>query len=324
MNKRHPKAIGGYFELELPLQQYRLYSKAISFQSARAAFYALLVEGRPNRVWMPRYICDSMLAPLRATETELVFYNIDQALGVSDDVKIKDGDWLLYANYFGVCAAQEDRLLERFSSSQIIFDHSQAFFSPPRDCLATIYSPRKFFGVPDGGLLFTSLHVIEPAEIDTGSVVRCTHLLTRLDSTPEDGYLNFKNAEETFCDMQPRRMSLLTDRLLMSIDYDACKMQRNTNFHFLHERLSHRNNLNVGISRIDGPMCYPLLVDDVAIRQRLLANRIFVPTYWPEVDSRVQAESFERHLLDKCFPLPCDQRYSQEDMMRITEFLKDI
>ena len=262
MSKHFPKAIGGYFELELPQHRKHLYPDAIRFQSARAAFYALIMEGRPKRVWMPTYICDSMLAPLKATETEIVFYDIDSGLGVSNDVQIEADDWLLYVNYFGMCTTQEDELLKRFNSSQLIFDHSQAFFSPPRDCLATIYSPRKFFGVPDGGLLLTSLSVIEPAEIDSGSVARCTHLLKRLDGTPEVGYQAFKNAEETFCDMQPRRLSLLSDHLLSSIDYEACKKQRNANFHFLHDQLSHLNNLNLHMPHIDGPMCYPLLIDE--------------------------------------------------------------
>lgn len=313
------KAIGGYFELELSSNQKRLYSNSLNFQSARAAFYSLLEEGRPSRVWMPRYICDSMLAPLNATNTEIVFYNIDLDFEVSKDIQIKDDDWLVYVNYFGVCSTQEDRLLKRFDSSQLIFDHSQAFFSSPKDCLATIYSPRKFFGVPDGGLMFTSLSVIEPQQIDTHSVSRSTHLLKRIDSSPEIGYQDFKNSEETFCDLQPRRLSLLTDRLLKSIDYDACKKQRNANFHFLHYKLKHINNLNFDITSIDGPMSYPLLIDDHTVRDRLLANRIFVPKYWPEAGNRVNYGSAEGELLNKLLPLPCDQRYGQEDMMRIIE-----
>lgn len=323
MNKCLPKAIGGYFELELPLQRKQLYPNAIGFQTARAAFYALLTEGTPSRVWMPKYICDAMLDPLKATKTEIVFYDLDSGLGVPNDVQIEDSDWLLYVNYFGVCAAQEDKLLKRFNPSQLIFDHSQAFFSPPGDCLATIYSPRKFFGVPDGGLLLTSLDVMVPEEIDAGSVARCTHLLKRLDGTPEAGYQDYNNAEETFCDIQPRRQSLLTDRLLISIDYDACKQQRNANFNYIHDQFNHLNELCFDTSRIDGPMCYPLLIDDATIRERLLANRIFVPIYWTEVGRRVNPSSFERYLLDKCLPIPCDQRYMQEDMMHIIELVNN-
>jgi len=322
MSKSLSKAIGGYFGLELPLLQGRLYPDALCFQSARSAFYALLVRGKPNRVWMPTYICDSMLAPLDATGTEVVFYDIDSNFNISNNVKIEDSDWLLYVNYFGICNKQEDMLLERFIPSQLIFDHSQAFFSPPKDCLATIYSPRKFFGIPDGGLLLTSLPVIEPEEVDVSSVARCAHLLKRLDGTAENGYQDFKYSEETFCDIEPRKMSLLTDRLLTSIDYDSCKMQRNTNFHFLHGQLKYLNNMNFDVSSIDGPMCYPLLLDDVITRERLRVNSVFVPTYWREAYSRMKFGSFGRSLLDKCLPLPCDHRYRQEDMMYIIELVK--
>jgi len=324
MNKHLPNAIGGYFELELPLQLKRLYPDAIRFQSARASFYALLMEGKPSRVWMPTYICDSMLAPLIATKTEIVFYGIESDLGVSKDVQIHDGDWFLYVNYFGVCAIQEDRLLERFSSSQIIFDKSQAFFSPPRDCLATIYSPRKFFGVPDGGLLLTSLSVIEPDEIETGSVGRCAHLLKRLDDTPEAAYQDFKNAEETFSDMRPRKMSLLTNRILDGIEYDACRKQRNSNFHFLHDHLGNINDLKLDLSRIDGPMCYPLLNIDTNIRERLLANRIFVPTYWPELRNSSNINQVERCFVKDVVCLPIDQRYGQKEMTIIIDCVRKL
>jgi hypothetical protein len=59
------KAIGGYFELELSRGRGEYYPDAYRFQSARAAFLALLQTGQPARVWMPRYLCDSMFEPLR-------------------------------------------------------------------------------------------------------------------------------------------------------------------------------------------------------------------------------------------------------------------
>ena len=131
-------------------------------------------------------------------------------------------------------------------------------------------------------------------------------------------------AEDTFSDMQPRRLSILTDRLLESIDYEACKKQRNNNFHFLHDQLKHLNNLDLHMLHIAGPMCYPLLIDDAAVREILLANRIYVPTYWPEVSGRAKRGSFDRNLLEKCLPLPCDQRYQKKDMAHIVELVKGI
>ncbi len=314
------RPIGGYFELELPLKQKRLYPDALGFQSARAAFYALLLAGEPSRIWMPKYICDSMLSPVISSGIEIVFYDITQDLGAFSQVDIEDSDWFFYVNYFGVCSVQENEILQRLDASQLILDHSQAFFSPPRNCLATIYSPRKFFGVPDGGLLFTSLAISEPEEIDIGSVKRCAHLLDRLNGSVEAGYSGFRRAEEALSDFHPKRMSQLTTQLLSHIDYDTCKERRNANFLFLHEHLQHLNRL--AFSHIDGPMCYPLVIVDPTARERLLANYIFVPKYWKEVESRVASESFERTLLDNCLPIPCDQRYQPEDMLRIVDIVK--
>jgi hypothetical protein len=323
MSKLISKAIGGYFELELPHQKQHLYPEAIHLQSARATLYALLIAGKPNRVWMPKYICDSMLAPLKATEIETVFYGLESDFSVSNDVKLESDDWLLYVNYFGVCSYQENNLLKRFNPFQLILDHSQAFFVPPRECLATIYSPRKFFGVPDGGLLVTSLFIEEPEEIDTGSVERCKHLLIRLDSKPEAGYQHFKDADDSLQKIiQPLRMSKLTDRLLGSVDYIGVKRKRNSNFLTLHRLLKGFNNLMLHESQIDGPLCYPLLLDDSTVRERLLANRVFVATYWPDVRGKVNVDDFEQRLVDYCLPIPCDQRYDTNDMERIVRIIK--
>jgi len=323
MRNAMSKAIGGYFELELPVAIYPLPQHAIRFQAARAAFHALLNVGQPQRVWMPKYICDAMLAPLHALGIEIIFYDLDQRLGVVESVTLAPQDWLLYVNYFGLCGEQEAQLLKRFKPSQLIMDHSQAFFARPQNCLATIYSPRKFFGLPDGGLLHTDLNVSEPEQLDCGSVARCTHLLQRLDTTAEDGYADFKLAEETLHDSLPRRMSSLSARLFGCIDLDRVKQHRNTNFQFLHRNLKHLNRLQIDLRFIDAPLCYPLLVENSTLRKRLLAERVFVPTYWSEVIDRVAPDSLERHLIDHCIPLPCDQRYTTTDMAKVVKIVRE-
>ncbi len=321
-NTQTAKAIGGYFELELPESTGHFYSQALKFQSARAAFYALLEIGKPQRVWMPKYICDSMLLPLQVLKIEIVFYDLTEQLSVCDSVQLSENDWLFYVNYFGICSEQETQLLKRFNPNQLILDHSQAFYAPPLDCLATIYSPRKFFGVPDGGYLITQLPVIEPETIDTQSVFRCTHLLERLDGDIAAGYQSFQIIEASFDDVLPRKMSTLTSKMLASFDYQAIKNKRNANFQFLHENLAQMNGLEIAIEIIDGALCYPLLVEDSIIRSRLLENKIFVATYWADVKNRTDFDSFEWKLTEKCLPIPCDQRYEHSDMLRIINLIK--
>lgn len=311
------KAIGGYFELELPSEKGEYYPEAYSFQSARAAFLALLQVGKPTRVWMPRYLCDSLFEPLRQINIPFELYSINENLEVADPIKLDEDEWLLYVNYFGVCDHQVTQILEHFPSGQVVIDHSQAFFSPPPDCLATIYSPRKFFGVPDGGYLITRMLVPEPVQEDTDSLSRCTHLLKRLAVGPEHGYADYRAAEASFSGLPPLRMSKLTHRLLSSIDYESVKVCRNHNFERLHVDLGKKNQLPLFLSldKKITPLCYPFLSSIEGIRDIMIANKIFVPTYWPDVLKKASIKSIEAELLKNLIPIPIDQRYAPDTLI---------
>lgn len=316
------KAIGGYFELELPAARPSLYPDAFRFQSARAAFCALLRAGRPRRVWVPRYICDAMLAPLKALGLAFEFYALEEDFSVAAELQLRADDWLLYVNYFGVCTLQQQRLLQRFNPAQVVFDHAQAFFAPPMDCLATIYSPRKFFGVPDGGLLVTRVPGVEPTEVDEQALQRATHLLKRLAATPESGYADYQNAERSLEDVEPKRMSVLTERLFTSIDYSAVKEKRNENFRFLHQALAGVNALTLDLDAVDGPLCYPMLPITSVSHGSLAKQRIFVARYWPDVLARTNPGEREHLLSERLLALSCDQRYEQSDLLNIISAVK--
>lgn len=322
-NQINSKAIGGYFELELPAKRDILYPDALCYQSARAAFFALLMEGQPGRVWMPKYICDSMLAPLKKAGIEYQLYGIDVRFDIAESISLADDDWLLFVNYFGISSRNVDKVLERFNRDQVVIDHAQAFFSPPRDCLATIYSPRKFFGIPDGGMLVSKIPVEKPDCTDDGSLARTGHLLKRIAVHPEAGYDDYKCAEESLSDIAPRQMSLLTQRLFASIDYEHARVRRNMNFSFLHKHLGHLNRMDIDAESVNGPLCYPFFSSIKDVREKLRANRIYAPTYWPDVISRVPPGADESVIANGCIPLPCDQRYSIEDLSRVVTLLEN-
>ncbi len=316
------RPIGGYFELELGQGLSFPYPDLARFQSGRAAFRALLEVGKPRRVWMPRHICDAMFDPLRLAGIPWQLYDLDGNLEIAaDGVEMAPDDWLLYVNYFGIGGKNVSRLLERFPKEQIVLDYSQAFFDPPRDVLATIYSPRKFFGVPDGGLLATGLMVHVPATQDAASVDRSLHLVQRLAFGPEAGYGAFQKAEAQLSDCTPRRMSDFTHRLLLAVDFERVARQRRENFFYLHRSLGTSNHLAVDPAGIDVPLCYPFITDDPSLRERLIAHRIFVPTYWADTVDRVD-EAWGQKMVKDCLPLPVDQRHDSADMERIAALIR--
>jgi hypothetical protein len=265
-----------------------------------------------------------MLEPLRMAGIPVAHYSVDDGLYISEDVSLGVDEWLLYVNYFGVCGDLVDRLLERYPRNQIVIDNSQAFFSPPRDCLATIYSPRKFFGVPDGGYLLTNLAVSTPNEVDEESVVRCTHLLKRLAFGPEAGYPDYQAAEQSLAGQQPKKMSELTQRLLSTVDYDAVRVRRRENFSFLDSRLRNLNQFTFNSGEGDVPMCYPFQSAGSLMRSQLIKKRIFVPTYWPEdavINEANELPLSQRIIARQLLPLPCDHRYTNHMLVKVVDEL---
>ncbi|MFM0549815.1 hypothetical protein P0D69_02430 [Paraburkholderia sediminicola] len=316
------RAIGGYFELELPPAGAALHDDALRFQSSRAAFLALLRAMRPTAVWMPWYICDAMIEPLRMTGTPVKRYRLDAELRVQS-VDIAHGEWLVYVNYFGLCAQQVDDVLSRFPRERVVIDNAQALFAQSADCLATLYSPRKFLGVPDGGYLVTQQRIPMPEATDDASLLRCGHLLTRLAKDAEAGYADYATAEESLKHQEPLRMSALTERLLAGVDYESVRARRAENFAFLHEKLQRHNRFTFRCDEDAVPLCYPFLGALPGVREALRAQRIYTPTYWPDVAAAEGAPDFERSLPDSTLCLPCDQRLTRSDLTPMVQHLLD-
>ena len=318
-----PAAIGGYFELELPSGAGEPYPGALKYQSARAAFAGLLQHVRPRRVWMPWYNCDTMLEAPGIAGIGVQRYGLDGDLYPQGLDALAPDECLLYVNYFGVCNRQVERLLGEFPHEQIIIDHSQAFYAKAPECLGTLYSPRKFFGVPDGGYLLTSLRVLPPRDRDTQSVERLKPLLIRLSEGPEAGYEAIQIARMSLKGQPPRSMSTLTEALLGHIDYPGALLRRNENFMKLHRALGPMNWFPIPADIPAGPMCYPFLCEMANLHDWLIRHRVFVGHYWPGVRGPLDRDDdLERVLSQQCVPVPCDQRYGAADMERIIALIE--
>jgi hypothetical protein len=318
--KKQKNPIGGYFELELNSHRNKLDKWGVAYQSARASLYALIKQKKCERIWLPKYICGCVIPPIESLDIEILKYDIDLDFRIKSKIPLRDTDLLLYVNYFGICDLQEEELISEYTADQIIFDHSQAFYSRPKDVAATIFSPRKFFGLPDGGFLYTNTVIEDEYEVDTDSIERSKFLLTRLSSGAEAGYNEFKIADESLNDFYPKKMSTLTRKLLSSVDIDSVKTQRNINFNYLHSRLKKINELVIP-NNINAPLCYPLLIRLDGLRDFLIKNKLFIAKYWPDVMESVDSGSVEDILVNNLLAIPCDQRYQEKDMNDIIDLI---
>lgn len=315
------KAIGGYFDLELPdHNQSHLYDNLINLNSARNCLEYILVAKKYSKIYIPYYTCDVILEPVSKLNLTYEFYDVDFNLEpLFDFSKIKHSEVFLYTNYFGIKNRYVD-ILSRKIPDQIIIDNAQALFSKPVSHIDTFYSPRKFIGVADGGYLHTDTKLNENFEQDK-SYNRMSHLLKRIDCSAEEGYSDFCDNDRSLENQPIRKMSTLTERILSGVDFKHIIKKRRENFSFLHEKLKEKNLLNIDFDDDCIPMIYPFRTNDMEIRQKLINERIYCASYWPNVQDWCDENKNAFTLSKEIIALPIDQRYSIEHMKKILEYV---
>ncbi len=77
--------------------------------------------------------------------------------------------------------------------------------------------------------------------------------------------------------------------------------------------ISALNKLNLIAPK--GAFAYPFYVENgIEIRKALAQKKIYIPTLWPNVLDDMPKDSIEYDYAANILPLPCDQRYSIDDM----------
>lgn len=298
------KAIGGYFEFEGGKAE--LPNRGCLLNSGRNALRWIIRTLGIKKLHLPTYTCPVVDQSAHAEGAEVAHYALGGDFLPSGD--FPSNEWVVYNNYFGVCGGHVADLASKHRN--LIVDNAQAFFAKPAG-LASFYSPRKFFGVPDGGIAVMPGWENESQDLESDhSLPRIGHLFRRLEEGPEAGYGEFREVSRQLEDTPVRAMSATTQAMLGCCDFAEAARRRRTNFRFLHEHL--HSAFPFALAEDDVPLAYPYVTQNPTLREKLVAQRIFVPLYWPGI-----AES--ACPVDGILPLPIDQRYGEEDMQRIVE-----
>lgn len=323
-------AIGGFLGLELtslPSDEVDGVEDSCLLNTGRNALGLILEEKGIEHLWIPYYSCRVLLQPLEERKIPYTYYFLDEALGPRlDPDELGPREALLYINYFGVRTSVERSLVDRFPC--LILDRCQAFFEPlPDGSTPAFFSMRKFFGVPDGAIVQNLSGKLSEEWPEDRSQDRFHHLLKRCEDGPEAAYPAFKAHEEALDDIPPRRISPLSRRVYQGIAQEKVKAQRKQNFDRLHQKLKGSNELTplLESENIEGPLAYPYLrKGGQSLRDHLIGERIYCPTYWPRIDGDIPPVegAWELHLQGDLVPLPIDQRYGEEEMETIIERIR--
>jgi len=317
------KEIGGYFELADYEQADNFpHKKGILLNTGRNALeYILRSIKKIKCLYLPYYTCEVVLEPINRLGIPYRCYHINSQFEIADSIRLKDNEYIIINNYFGI---KDNYICSQFDiyGDRMIADCAQAFFSPVINGLKAFYSPRKFVGVADGGIAYLgnekgediSSYSIEPTEN------HFDHLFIRKDYGAEAGFKNYQNNEIALENQPIRKMSDVTKDALLHIDYEKVKTKRLINWKILNEVLSSANQLNTPCD-FECPMVYPFIADNCSeLRQRLISNKIFVARYWPNLMS-YEGSQFDANFADKLVGLIVDQRYGEDEMMKIVEYV---
>jgi len=310
------KEIGGYIELErntMPM----LHEEALALNCGSNCLAYLLRARKIKVLWIPYFLCNCVKDTCHKEGTTVYFYEINSDFTPRIEAELRSDEWLYVVNFYGQLTEEQiERIVQLHQ--RVIIDNAQAYFNKPLNGVDTLYTCRKFFGVPDGAFLYTNAQLNETLSRDM-SFERMRFLLGRFEQPASDFYEEYVKNNDALSEEPIKTMSRLTENLLRGIDFDRVRCVRTNNYHCLNQRLKRINLLKP--REIEGAFAYPLLVENGAeLRRKLLQEKIYIPTLWPNVLEL--RGSLESYYAENILPLPCDQRYGQEDMLKIIDALE--
>ena len=311
------REIGGYIELDTYIGK-MLYENGILLNSGRNCLLYLAEKKNISRIKLPYFLCDSVYNTCKKAGIEVEFYHIGMDFLIIDPLKLQDDEWLYVVDYYNQLSDEYlDGLKKKYK--RIILDCTQSYFRPPVEEIDTIYTCRKFFGVADGAVLFSDVEKDDELETDQ-SYSRMEFLHGRFERTASEFYKGYVDNNRLFADMPVKKMSKLTYNLLHGVDYEYIKETRSRNFNFLKNLLDKYNAIKLKES--EGAFAYPFYLENgQELRKFLISNKIYIPMLWPNVVNDMPQDSNEYRLANNILPLPCDQRYNEDDMKYMADMI---
>ena len=303
------------------------------FLSARCAIYSLCCTLKVQKSWLPSYLCPAVIEPFKKLGVAVRFYDSDPEKDAPDARLAKSvgpSDLVLAIHYFGFANRTFPAKDVANRGAIIVEDASQALFIAQQypESFCTVYSPRKFLGVPDGGVLayspgvpFMSQPLSSPPEDWSSKALAAAEMRRDFDLqlvAENRWFALFREVEESF-PVGLYGCSDVTRNLIdTGTDYDHIRCTRRANYRELSTRLE-EFALFPWLDDDTVPLGFPVRVR-AEVRQTVLeslyAKHIYPAVHW-DLHGAVPAVHQSSHLLSKSIlTLICDQRYTTYDMAR--------
>lgn len=341
------KTIGGEFELELVCptvneEKSKQYSGFL-YSSGRAALYHILLSIKTqkpkfNTLYIPDYICDSVIQTIEQAKIEWTVYHLDKSLRAKansfNNIDPECGA-ILMVNYFGMMdlSAETDYLKRTNPDLCIIEDNVQSAYSM-FETMRSNYrftSFRKGFPMPDGGWA-QGLNLLNNSIRTENNFAQYKLTGGFLKNYREYGYYDdniyldlLHKGEELINDNMERSISRYTYSGIRYIDYLTIAMKRRNNAKYIVKALK-----EIGIDSIlpltdkAVPLFIPIkLANRNKIRSAMFKENIYCPVHWPMPQTHNAEFVRGKEMSEQELSIIIDQRYDSNDMDRIINVIKD-
>ena len=319
---------------------------ATSLLSGRTALDFIVrdikVSGKICSAYLPSYCCHSMIQPFLDNGVDVKFYRVTFVNGtfVYDLDSLADYDAVLIMQYFGFgnLDVKEQIRCCKEQGKIVIEDATHSFFSETPYCGLSDYvfaSIRKWTGLPGGAVAFKhsgDFLVAFPRETNS----RFIEMRTLAAELKRQYICGISTEKEVFLDFFARAEDLLEkdysdynlpeelEKRLCFLDSEKIISGRRRNAALLIEKIKKLSAVETPTLKSgDVPLFVPIFLPvgrRNELRRYLIERAVYCPVHWPA--SQAYSEQ-ETSLSTRELSLICDQRYSETDMMYISELVCD-
>lgn len=335
--------IGGEFDVDIQGFRHTKSNNGVlegvyKYSSGRSALYYILLDVQKRygiaTVYLPDYLCSSVVIAAHKSQMEVVFYNLNDRLEIDAERFPMESEAkvaVLLINYFGLKNLEQQIAFVRSLSKNtiIIEDDVQAFYEFQKKELMADYkftSLRKTFACPDGGLVKTYNEFAIVADGNkfhqykfAGSILKS---LRKPEYYDDDVYLHlFEKGESHIDDEIVMGMSQMSQEIIVKNNFECIAYIRRRNAKQILEGLKSLGvRTVVPVPEEKTPLFIPIWLDDRnKVRKQMFQQQIFCPVHWPLEGMNVQkgVEMAEHEM-----SIIIDQRYTNKDMDFILNILE--
>lgn len=308
-------------------------------------YVARVCKNTHKTVLMPSLMCSCVPQQFEEEGYRVVYYKVNSDFTADiDDIKkkIKHNDILFFMNYFGQKFIEEEQLQKLKDENEdviLVEDITHDFLKRRTEQFKwdyTVCSIRKWFAIPDGGMVIgrEQLQMIEIennnhfAKLRESAMKQKNSYFSTGITEEKDKFRNMLAESNDYIDNidNVAGMQDISKNIVFSIDLKSMYEDRKKNVMKLHDEIKNIEGIKPLVEKPEeSTLYYPIIVEESQskLQSYMAMKSVYMPVIWPVPEEAIGICKVADETADKMLAIPCDHRYSEQNMGTVLEELKN-